>query len=275
MSSNEKLKAQRERLIQRNERYAHWQRRWLPLLVLFLFIYTSLPIAAPALMKVGAKAPAGVIYTIYSPLCHQFAFRSMFLFGEQTFYPREQTSGSSKSFDERAAESPTFVALYTEKRRNEIADQMGSEAAAAYEFRGAAELNEWDSTLQAAAKSFRGDAQMGYKVALCARDIAIYGAMTIGGILFAFVRRRIRPVPLLLYVILGLGPMGLDGFSQLLGYPPFELWPPRESPMEFRILTGAIFGFMNIWLTFPYLERSTQAKASLMQETITTIRESD
>jgi len=63
---------------------------------------------------------------------------------------------------------------------------------------------------------------------------------------------------LLLYVFLGLGPIGLDGFSQLLGYPPFNLWPPRETLPVFRVLTGAIFGLMSAWLAFPYLELSMQ-----------------
>jgi uncharacterized membrane protein len=56
--------------------------------------------------------------------------------------------------------------------------------------------------------------------------------------------------------LLGLAPIGLDGFSQLLGYPPFNLWSPRETLPIFRIVTGALFGLMNVWLAFPYLELS-------------------
>ncbi len=97
---------------------------------------------------------------------------------------------------------------------------------------------------------------MGYKVTLCARDISIYIAMLIGAILYRGVRRRLRPAPLLIYVILGLGPIGIDGFSQLLGYPPFNFWPPRETEPVFRVVTGALFGLMNVWLGFPYLELS-------------------
>jgi uncharacterized membrane protein len=97
---------------------------------------------------------------------------------------------------------------------------------------------------------------MGYKAALCERDVAIYGAMFLAGIAFIFVRRRVRPVPLLLYALLGLGPIAIDGFSQLLSYPPFEFWPVRETLPGYRILTGALFGIMNVWLAFPYLESS-------------------
>jgi uncharacterized membrane protein len=61
---------------------------------------------------------------------------------------------------------------------------------------------------------------------------------------------------LYLYAILGLAPIGIDGFSQLFGYPPLNLWPPRETLPVFRVLTGAIFGLMNVWLAFPYFELS-------------------
>ena len=50
--------------------------------------------------------------------------------------------------------------------------------------------------------------------------------------------------------------IGIDGFSQLLGYPPFNLWPPRETLPAFRVITGALFGIMNAWLALPYLEQS-------------------
>jgi len=79
-----------------------------------------------------------------------------------------------------------------------------------------------------------------------------------GGLIYAipYVRRRIRPLPLWIYVIVGLGPIGLDGLSQLLSYAPFSLWPVRETAPFFRLTTGALFGLMNAWLAFPYLERS-------------------
>lgn len=99
---------------------------------------------------------------------------------------------------------------------------------------------------------------MGYKMTLCGRDITIYLAMFIGGLIYSIpvVRRRLRPVPIWLYLILGIGPIAIDGFSQLLGYPPFSLWPPRETTPYFRGLTGALFGLINVWLGFPYLELS-------------------
>lgn len=256
---NLKLKQQRDKLLRRNQRYARWQRHWAETAVFLLSIYVGLPILAPTLMKLGAEAPAKVIYTIYSPLCHQFAFRSFFLYGEQPFYPREQAADDfESSFDNQAAKSDKFVQVYS----NYFDDNPN------YEFRGSEELSVWTAELQRAARSFKGDERMGYKTALCARDVAIYGAMAVGGIGFLFVRRKLRPVPLLLYGLLGLGPIGLDGFSQLLGYPPFEFWPPREAMPEFRVVTGALFGLMTVWLAFPYLEKSMLQSAHDMELTI-------
>ena len=79
-----------------------------------------------------------------------------------------------------------------------------------------------------------------------------------GGLVYAGFRWRIRPLPLRLYIFAGMGPMAIDGFSQLLGYPPFDLWQARETLPLFRLLTGGIFGLMSAWLAFPHLERSMQ-----------------
>jgi uncharacterized membrane protein len=117
-------------------------------------------------------------------------------------------------------------------------------------------LRAWTAELQSSSRSFHGNDLMGYKTALCERDVAIYGTMLLAGLLFTRVRRWLRPAPIWLYLILGLAPMGLDGFSQLFSYPPFEFWPVRESIPAFRALTGALFGLMNVWLAFPYLEIS-------------------
>jgi hypothetical protein len=40
-------------------------------------------------MKTGQVNVADVILKLYKPLCHQLAYRSFFLFGEQAVYPRE------------------------------------------------------------------------------------------------------------------------------------------------------------------------------------------
>ena len=219
-------------------------RRWLELATLLLALYVALPFAAPMLMKLGLDAPGRVIYTLYSPFCHQFAFRSFFLGGQQAIWPRAVTNPDLASFEDAAAESPAF--------RAQFAHYAGLDAAAVTR----ADLLAFTPALQFAARAFPGDELFGYKLTLCQRDIVIYSAMLVGALLYRRCRTTLRPAPLWLYALLGLAPIGIDGFSQLLGYPPFNLWPPRETSPAFRVLTGALFGLMNVWLGFPWLEIS-------------------
>ena len=50
---------------------------------LLVVVYLGLPILAPVLMKAGITLPANWIYRAYSTVCHQLAYRSFFIFGEQ------------------------------------------------------------------------------------------------------------------------------------------------------------------------------------------------
>jgi hypothetical protein len=55
---------------------------------ILVLVYVGLPVLAPVLMKANLESPPAVIYKVYSGLCHQLAYRSWFLFGEQPVYPR-------------------------------------------------------------------------------------------------------------------------------------------------------------------------------------------
>ncbi len=214
-------------------------RHWLAAILTFLFLYTGLSLMAPVMMEAGYDGVANVIYKIYSPMCHQFAFRSWFFFGDQIAYPRAVAGSSLKSFESYAAQDPYFDGM---------------------------DLTTWSADLQMAARSFHGNAQMGYKTALCERDVAIYGTMFLVGLLFIGMRHWLRPAPIWLYLLLGLAPIGIDGFSQMFGYAPFDFWPVRETLPGYRLLTGMLFGLMNVWLAFPYLEMS-------MRETVEAVGE--
>ena len=112
------------------------------------------------------------------------------------------------------------------------------------------------------ARDFQGNAAMGYKIGICQRDMAIYPAMALGGIVFSLMRRRMTMMPWWLFLLIGIGPIGLDGFSQLLSQPPFnnlalfQLIPYRESVWQLRVITGALFGFSVAWLIFPLIAGS-------------------
>lgn len=222
-------------------------RNWLRMALAILALYISLPWLAPTLAKLGMGAAADAIYTIYSPFCHQFAFRSVFVYGEQPFYPRATAGAGLGSFEEFAAESAAFQGEY-----RYWASRFGAENRPA----SADDLAIFSATQQLAARHFIGDETFGYKTSLCARDLAIYTLLFVGGLVYRRYRWRIRPLPLWLFALAGLLPIALDGGSQLLSYPPFELWSPRESAPFLRIVTGGFFGLMCAWLGFPHIERS-------------------
>jgi uncharacterized membrane protein len=221
-----------------NRMVAWASRHWLGLFNTVIGIYVFLPILAPMLMAAGIERPARVIYTVYSPMCHQMAFRSFFLFGEQPVYPRELANSNFTSFE-------TYLPAI-----DEFAD---------------VDPSDWP-TLFLEARRFVGNDLLGYKTALCQRDMAIFGALFFGGVLFAILRKRytIKPLPFLWFVIIGMGPIALDGFSQLFGYygellPFLDFFALRESPPMVRTLTGAWFGFCVAWLTLPAIDRSVRA----------------
>jgi uncharacterized membrane protein len=222
-------RVRRGQTINGGDRFMDWiSRHYLALINLFMFLYVGLPILAPVLMKAGATLPANVIYTLYKPLCHQFGFRSFFLFGEQPYYPlKEAGLAGVKTFDQVTG----FVDL---------------ENPAAY------------SRFQA--RQFTGNETVGYKMALCERDMAIYGAIVLFGLLYALSGRRIKPLHWILWILIGLGPIGLDGFSQLFSQMNWSflasILPYRESTPFLRVLTGVLFGLTTAWFAYPYMEES-------------------
>lgn len=91
-----------------------------------------------------------------------------------------------------------------------------------------------------------GNLELGYKVAFCERDTAIYAGWLLGGLVFGLLRRRLKPLPWQVLVLFAILPMALDGGIQLLGV--------LESDWFRRSLTGLLFGIGTIWFTFPFLE---------------------
>lgn len=102
--------------------------------------------------------------------------------------------------------------------------------------------------------TFRGAPDLGFKVAFCQRNVAIYGAALLAGLVYAW-RRSLPPLGFGGYVVLML-PMALDGFTQLFGW--------RESTWELRTVTGALFGAGSVWLLYPRIDRllGPRAKAT-------------
>lgn len=94
-------------------------------------------------------------------------------------------------------------------------------------------------------RAFIGNIDVGWKVALCERDLAIYASVFFTGLLYALVRDRVRPLPFKIYIFFAI-PIAVDGLTQLFGW--------RESNWWLRTLTGVLFGFASVWLAYPYVD---------------------
>lgn len=217
------------------DRLSYWiSKHYIHVFNVFMAIYVGLPFLAPVLARNGAELPATIIYRVYGVLCHQLAYRSWFLFGEQPYYPRE------------LAGVPGAITY----------EQMsGKEAEDIFE-----------------ARAFVGNDVVGYKVALCERDVAMYLTMLGFGIVFWLSGKRIRSIPWYLWVVVGLGPIGVDGLSQLpsvIANLPDWL-PIRESTPFLRTLTGTLFGLMTAWYLYPMIEETMGETRRLVARKIAT-----
>ena len=211
------------------DRISFWiAKKYLLILNLFMLIYAGLPFLAPTLMKLGAETPANLIYRMYKPLCHQFGFRSFFLYGEQPFYPLAEAGMTGyKTFEEVS---------------------------------GIPNLDDPYSFTRFEARNYIGNETVGFKVALCERDVAIYLAIMGFGVVYGLTGRRLKSLHWMLWLLIGIGPIGLDGFSQLFSQFNWEwlnaLVPYRESTPFLRVLTGALFGLATAWFAYPNIEDS-------------------
>jgi uncharacterized membrane protein len=168
-------------------------RHWLFGLNVGCALFLSGALLAPMLAVVGWQSAADALYAIYHVACHQWAFRSFFLFGQQPVYSAQQLAN------------------------------LGVDPF-----------------------SFAGSPSLGWKMAFCERDLAIYLGLLLVGLLYAR-RRDLRPAGFLLYGLL-IMPMALDGFTQLFGW--------RESTWQLRTSTGLLFGLASAWLVLPRLDVS-------------------
>ncbi|MHB0987719.1 MAG: DUF2085 domain-containing protein [Bellilinea sp.] len=226
----------RGRTISSADRFSWWLSRWYMVVIAFvLILYAGLPFLAPVLSHAGATGAANVIYKVYSPLCHQLPFRSWFLYGSQSYYPRELAGIQGVATYEEITGSQ--VLNLTEERKFTGREEQGFGAAA-----------------------------IGYKVALCQRDVAIYGAMALFALIFIASGRKIKPLRWYFWLLFGLIPIGIDGFSQLPSLiaqlPDWMLI--RESTPVLRTITGALFGITTSWYLFPMIEESMRETRKML-----------
>jgi uncharacterized membrane protein len=92
-----------------------------------------------------------------------------------------------------------------------------------------------------------GNETVGWKMAFCERDVAIYGSIFAAGLVYALVRRRFVEWRMpFRYFLLFLVPMGIDGTLQLFGL--------HDSNWLLRTITGAAFGIGAVLFAYPYMD---------------------
>jgi|SRR5581483_9501275 uncharacterized membrane protein len=99
-------------------------------------------------------------------------------------------------------------------------------------------------------RAFTGDAQLGYKVAYCERDAAMYTTWLLALVIFAMLQRvhPLKPLSLRVFLLVFIPPIALDGLTQLFGW--------RESDALLRTLTGFWFALGTAWLVLPAVDEA-------------------
>lgn len=141
-----------------------------------------------------------------------------------------------------------------------------------------------DADTWRALRAFVGTPELGYKVAWSDRMVWMYGGILVGGLLFAGLRRRIRPLGWRGFVLMVL-PMAVDGGTHWLsdfagvgrGFRYNNAWLATVTghalPQWFyigngvgsfnfwmRLLTGLLFGLAVVWLAYPVLDGHLQGE---------------
>lgn len=126
-------------------------------------------------------------------------------------------------------------------------------------------------------RRFVGNAEIGFKMAMAHRNTAIFGTIFLAGLVYALLRRRLRPLPVRWYAVL-VAPMAIDGLSHViseitrLGFRSTNAWAVRLTggalvPAFYtgttigslnwllRTLTGALVGLATVGLLYPRLDK--------------------
>ena len=208
------------------DRCVFWlSKHWLAILNLLAAVYVGLPVLSPVLLYAGIERPGKLIQTLYRPpICHQLPQRSWFLFGQQPSY-----------------------------RLPELLAYFGLESHA----------EQWQDVEMVYSLVGYGNPDLGYKIALCQRDVAIYGTILLAGLAYTFLRRRWKVPAMLwwLYIALGIFPIAVDGGYQWLTYVleivlPRSPLPVHETVPLLRTLTGSLFGLATVWLAYPHVQEA-------------------
>jgi uncharacterized membrane protein len=214
------------------DRCVFWlTKHWLAALNAVAFLYIGLPLLSPVLLYLGATGPGDIIQTMYKPLCHQLPHRSWFLFGDKFAY-------SLPELMEYYGLQPSPI--------------------------------RWMNASAVAHYVGHGNPTLGYKVALCQRDTAIYGAILLFGLAYGILRRRkLQPLPWWIYIGIGIIPMGIDGGFQWIAYiinSFYSDFPAYDTIPLLRVITGTLFGVATVWLAYPHVQAAMDEFRETLQK---------
>lgn len=129
-------------------------------------------------------------------------------------------------------------------------------------------------------RQFTGSPALGWKVAWSDRMVAMYTGLLVFGLMYAGVRRWLKPLPWPLAAVLIL-PMVVDGSTHFVsdlagigqGFRDHNVWLAALTANSFapsfysgdafgsfnswmRLITGLLFGLGLVWFSYPHLDRA-------------------
>ncbi len=175
--------------------------RSLLILSVLVFLYVGIALLAPILLKSGYRDIATPIYDVYEIFCHQRVERSIFIFGKQSFYTITELKGDG------------FIPVSSES--NAYPEYFGHD--------------------------FNGNETVGYKVAICVRDVALYLTFALALLILSIKGTKVYPLWLVLLLI---APIFIDVGIQAI----FETLQLHGRYLDYinnlpkRIITGILSG---------------------------------
>ena len=221
---------------------------WLWLVIIALAIFNGLPFLAPVLMKLGLDWAANIVYMVYSPLCHQMAQRSFFMFGPHGF---EMYNVNQLPVDASGPLGPLILKSFTGN------PQIGWKVA-------------WSDRMV----SMYGSPLLAAVAYAIARQIRVVKPLALWGVVLLALPMGIDGITHFLSDFAGVGHGFRDSNMWLAGLTG-NLFPPSFYAGDalgsfnsiMRLLTGLLFGFGIGWLVFPYMESAGDEIAELRQPT--------
>ena len=150
-----------------------------------------------------------------------------------------------------------------------------------------------------ALRQFIGNEAMGWKMAWSDRMVALYGSLWLGGLLFALFRRRLPCLSWVAWVLLGILPLGVDGFSHMIndavagisgtGFRDTNVWLQGLTgnilPAKFyagdalgsfnnlaRLVTGTLTGLTTVWFLYPFVDSAMRDIVQISQSRLASPR---